>query len=214
MKKGQLFVFEGPDGAGKSTISDGVKRKIEEEKEVNHYSFPGKEPHTLGELVYKVHHGAEGYDLKRDIPPSSLQILHVAAHIDLISNKIIPDLNQGKVVLLDRYWWSTYVYGKVKGQVEPNVLDKLIEIELNYWKGYEPDKIFLINRDSTLKEDELDSSQFSVLKEEYRKLSQKSTLPVKKINNDGAPYKAMIEVFNQIKGSNGGTNYETQANNN
>jgi dTMP kinase len=49
---------------------------------------------------------------------ASLQLLHIAAHIDAIERRIKPTLGQGRIVILDRFWWSTMVYGAVSGVSE------------------------------------------------------------------------------------------------
>lgn len=43
----------------------------------------------------------------------------------------------GKVVILDRYWWSTCVYGRAAG-VSHDVLSKLIQLENLIWKTFLP----------------------------------------------------------------------------
>ncbi|KUO51109.1 MAG: hypothetical protein APF76_16580 [Desulfitibacter sp. BRH_c19] len=94
------------------------------------YSFPGKESRTLGAIVYDLHHNQEAF-VDKQIDALSLQILHVAAHIDTIKNRIIPDLKAGKIVLLDRFWWSTYAYGVANG-INKSILKDIILPEKKY----------------------------------------------------------------------------------
>jgi dTMP kinase len=97
MKKilGKLFVFEGIDHVGKTTI---VSKLIDKLKECgiscSFYSFPGKEPKGLGALVYDIHHHESSY-FSEPINPISLQMLHVAAHIEVLYKYIIPDIQMG-----------------------------------------------------------------------------------------------------------------------
>ena len=103
---GQLIIFEGPDGVGKSTISREVQKRLQLYGENSDLlTFPGREEGTLGQLVYKIHHEPEKLGLT-SLTGSSLQVLHIAAHLDSIESRIIPALAEGKTVLLDRYWWS------------------------------------------------------------------------------------------------------------
>lgn len=142
---GKLYVFEGPDSVGKSTLSrlfadhlGGVG------EDCVHLAFPGNEDGTIGSLVYKIHHVPQELGITE---PSyaALQILHVAAHIDAIQKRIIPALSAGKSVVLDRFWWSTLVYGRVAG-LDEALLGLMISPEDYVWAGNFPAAVFLLER--------------------------------------------------------------------
>lgn len=135
----KLIVLEGPDGVGKTTIA----RKLAARLGGIYCSFPGREVGTLGEQVYGIHHNNE---LKAS--PESLQLLHVAAHIDALQNRIIPWLEDDKIVVLDRCYWSTWVYGCVYG-VNRKFLSDAIKLELPYWGEWNVvgSSMFYISRD-------------------------------------------------------------------
>ena len=165
--KGNFFIFEGPDGTGKTSIMKAVAKKLcEEGQSVVQLSFPGKEDKTLGALVYDVHHNNDKY-FKSKIPDASKQTLHIASHIDSILNQIIPALKQGQTVMLDRCWWSTYVYGNTQN-IPESVLESLISIDKYYVEDFSANYYFLIIRDKTLKPDEIDSEgQWNALIKQY-----------------------------------------------
>src|SRR5437667_11426465 len=125
---GKLFVFEGTDGSGKTTVS---RAFAEHAKAAGFgcewFSFPGHETGTLGKHVYDVHHDPLAAGI-RTINPTSLQLLHVAAHIDTIERQIVPALKRVHHVVLDRYWWSTLVYGVVAGAKEQS-LKAMVNVE-------------------------------------------------------------------------------------
>ena len=143
--RGSLFVFEGPDGIGKSELTSRVTEHLSRNgKTVMAMSFPGREPHSLGTLVYDIHHDAHKFGIQ-DIDPTSLQLLHVAAHIDTIEQRIRPALNAGTSVVLDRFWWSTLVYGRILG-ASADSLNLIVEAEKHHWKDIRPTVIFLVSR--------------------------------------------------------------------
>ena len=137
---GSFFVFEGADGVGKSTLS----RRVNDQLGFRRFSFPGRKAGTLGHVVYDIHHNPANYDID-NINDVSLQVLHVAAHIDLIESRIRPVLAQGQGVVLDRFWWSTLIYGRHNG-VDEESLRAMIELEKLHWQDTLPDVVFLIDR--------------------------------------------------------------------
>ena len=138
---GKLLVFEGPKNTGKTTLSKfavdhlnsiGVKSRL--------FAFPGNEEGTIGAEIYKIHHNASSLSIRMP-SATSLQALHVAAHIDAIETTILPALASGTTVVLDRFWWSTLVYGEIFG-VKPSLLCLLIEAEKLCWGDFCPLAVF------------------------------------------------------------------------
>lgn len=147
--QGKLFVFEGADGVGKSTIAEWFASHLRQSgADCTLLSFPGREPGTLGRHVYELHHEPAQFGIE-ELSPASLQLLHVAAHIDSIERRIKPLLATGHFVVLDRFWWSTFVYGLVGG-VPRAVLDGMISLERSVWVPIQPERLFLITRSSPL----------------------------------------------------------------
>ncbi|MES2644719.1 MAG: nucleotide kinase domain-containing protein [Myxococcota bacterium] len=145
--KGQLVVFEGPDAVGKTTLVSAVARALAEHGIAHEvHAFPGNTQGTLGDLVYRLHHDAAASGI-RTIAPAALQALHIAAHLDAIERLLLPALEAGKVVLLDRFWWSTWVYG-LEGGVEREVLEAMIAVERRAWGGWTPHALVLPDRRS------------------------------------------------------------------
>lgn len=184
--KGKFFVFEGPDGVGKTSISRAVFDALQTERaDFLYLSFPGQEPGTLGKLVYDLHHEPEKFGIQR-IDPSSMQILHVAAHVETIKGAIAPAIRSGKNVILDRFWWSVFVYGSESGVGGP-VLRRMIALENRFWKDLLPDAVFLIGRDAPIDRD-LALKDWTRLVSQYERLAESERLkhPVFKIKNDSS----------------------------
>lgn len=147
---GKLFVFEGPDGVGKTELSTRFAKLLNEKGIVaTHLSFPGKEKGSIGRVVYDLHHSPKSFGLNK-VTAASLQVFHIAAHLDAIESLILPALRAGTSIVLDRYWWSTKVYG-LAGGVNKKLLDSMIEVELVAWGEVVPAAIFLIHRDTPLR---------------------------------------------------------------
>ena len=179
---GRLIVFEGPDGVGKTSLSVALKNHFaSKEIPCELLSFPGKEDGTLGKLVYDVHHKMDQFGIK-SIDPTSLQLLHVAAHIDCIEKKILPGLRMGKQIILDRYWWSTVVYGRLSN-CNQNSIQRMIEAERTHWGATKPHVVFLIRRILS----DAENGSRSLLVSGYQEVAavEMNNYPVSTIDNNG-----------------------------
>lgn len=147
---GALVVFEGPDAVGKSELSRQFARRLSELDVVcDWFAFPGREVGTLGWHIYELHHRPAEFGI-REIGATSLQLLHVAAHVDAIEKRILPSLRAGRVVVLDRFWWSTVVYGAALGADRERV-SAMVNLEMMSWGSITPHAVFLIKRSSPLR---------------------------------------------------------------
>lgn len=185
--KGKLIFFEGGDATGKSTLCAEFCATLKE-KGINYesYHFPGKDEKTLGGLVYKIHHEYKKSFGIDKIDYCSLQTLHIAAHIDSIRSRIIPQLENGTWVVLDRFWWSTYVYGIVS-KIDEEELECLIRLEKKVWGEVVPDIAFHIDSRKPLRPDEINNEKWQHIRSEYRKLadSEKNNYKIVRLTPDG-----------------------------
>jgi len=196
MKKvGRLIVLEGPDGVGKTTIALALNTYFRSQNIPTEYlAFPGKKQGTLGNLVYDIHHNLQRYGINK-IAAASLQLLHISAHIDEIENRILPILNAGHHLILDRYWWSTWVYGMVSG-VDAIALRKMIDIELSVWGAVQPSCAVLIDRQKPFRGDELVRHWKKIRSAYHRLLNQETNnYPVEIVRNDKRLNDAVQEVL-------------------
>ena len=143
-------------------------------------TFPGKEAGTIGRLIYDLHHAPQMFGIG-EITATGLQALHIAAHLDAIEQRILPALNEGHWVVLDRFWWSTWVYGCVSA-VDRSTLDAMIQVERLHWNGIMPTVVFLIDRS----DGSLNDHTRVQLREGYQALFEKEQdqYPVCLIQND------------------------------
>ena len=194
---GQLIVFEGPDGVGKTTLSKALAKNLQETGiSCKYLSFPGKEAGTIGRLVYDVHHFPDKFELQ-NISPTSLQALHIAAHLDVIEQLIVPALNMGHWVVLDRYWWSTWVYGRTYS-INSSVLDALIQAERIHWGEIETSIVFLVDRSDK----SFHNSDHELLRKAYKILFEKESKKylTRLIRNDVSVDESMKQVLDAFRG--------------
>lgn len=102
--RGLLVVFEGGEGSGKSTQLRRVSADLAR-REVQHVCLrePGGTP--LGTEVRRVL-----LDRASDIVPRAEAMLFMASRAQLVEREIRPALERGDIVLLDRFFLSTYAY--------------------------------------------------------------------------------------------------------
>lgn len=153
----RLIVFEGVDGAGKTTLHRALAEYFRRRYPgIPLYAdaFPGSVPGTLGEWVYRFHHGEEiGSLTAEQVAPPALQLLHIAAQVDLIERRIGPTLRAGGVVLLDRYWWSTYAYSRMT--LPPEKVWPMVNAEAPFWSDLPKPLVIYLSRRVSLKSEEI-----------------------------------------------------------
>jgi dTMP kinase len=97
----KLIVFEGIDGAGKTTVHKALKDRMGGRGDV---VFSGEPTDS--------EYGRRVREALRDGNVSDVELLFLFMHdrIEHVKNVIVPALKEGKVVILDRYYLSTVAY--------------------------------------------------------------------------------------------------------
>lgn len=104
MTRGFFLVLEGSEGAGKSTLAQGLAARIR---------AAGKEPVLVrepGGTAVAERIRAVLLDPAHPVEPVSELFLFLAARADLVARVITPALAAGKVVIADRFQLSTEAY--------------------------------------------------------------------------------------------------------
>ncbi len=100
MQKGALITFEGIDGSGKSTIAKKVVARLHDEYDVLLTTEP---THTwIGNVVRR--------STSFDADPLAEFFLFMADHAEHIAKVVKPALDEGKIIISDRYSDSRYAY--------------------------------------------------------------------------------------------------------
>jgi hypothetical protein len=130
---------------GKTTVSSAVESALRERGlDCVRFAFPGREAETIGGHVYDLHHDPARFGI-RGLTPLALQTLHVAAHVEAIDTQIRPAFARGATIILDRCWWSTWVYGLAEG-VSRGRLRALLSFENRVWDDIGPSCVVLLRR--------------------------------------------------------------------
>lgn len=136
MTTGRLITLEGGEGAGKSTVLDAVRTRLEARGiEVVVTREPGGT--VLGEAVRDIVLDPA----RRNISAESELLLMFAARAQLVRELIRPALDAGRWVLSDRFTDASYAYqGGGRGQPEPRIA------ELEHWAAaMKPDLTLLLD---------------------------------------------------------------------
>ncbi len=135
VKKGILIVFEGIDGSGKSTQIQ-ILRNILDDKGLDVVVF--REP-SQGPWGQKIKEKAAFPD---SLSPEEELELFVNDRKDNVQKNLRPALAKNKIVLLDRYYFSTMAYQGAKGlDVEKIRL-------MNEKFAIRPDLVFILDVDA------------------------------------------------------------------
>ena len=104
MARGRLLVFEGVEGAGKSTQAARLHRALEAAgRQVMLVREPGGT--SLGERIRALLLAGQG-----EMSPAAEALLFMASRAELVHRVIRPALERGVSVIADRFFLSTYAY--------------------------------------------------------------------------------------------------------
>lgn len=107
---GHFIVFEGPDGTGKSTVANKVAGLLKQDGfDVLRTCDPGDT--KIGQRIREIL-----LDKKNDdMSPATEILLYCAARAQMAKQIIKPALDEGKIIICDRYTLSTFVYQVITG---------------------------------------------------------------------------------------------------
>ena len=134
LEKGILVVFEGIDGSGKSTQAEILLKRLQEEDfDVVYFREPSK-----GKWGRKIKKKALHPD---SLSPEEELDLFLKDRKENVEKNLKPALQKRRIVILDRYYYSTIAYQGAKG-----IDEKLIRT-MNEEFVVEPDLVFIFDID-------------------------------------------------------------------
>ncbi len=137
MKKGMLVSFEGGEGCGKSTQI----KLIEEYLKEQHIDYiltrePGGT--EVGEKIRKIL-----FDNKLEISPDTELLLCSASRNKLVNDVVRPALASGKVVIMDRFYDSSFAYQGYAGNLKLKDVETITKFAIG--EGSIPDLTILLD---------------------------------------------------------------------
>lgn len=138
MAGGRLITIEGLDGAGKSTLAEGLVREL---------VARGAEPLLLrepGGVEVSERIRALVKDPAVSISARAEALLYAAARAELVSERLAPALERGSLVLLDRFLDSSLAY---QGAGRELGIEQVRAVNLFATRGIAPDRTLLLRID-------------------------------------------------------------------
>lgn len=139
MKKGFMVVFDGSNGAGKTTVIKAVEQYlIDKGLDVIQTREPGGTP--IGEKIRDV-------ILDPQTPEMSFMtelMLFGAARAQHIEEKIVPALAQGKIVISDRFDAATFSFQHYARGIDLATIKQINDLALN---GFSPQMNIILDLD-------------------------------------------------------------------
>jgi dTMP kinase len=139
MEKGALITFEGGEGSGKSTQ---IRKLYHLLDSLGKETLVTREPGgtSIGEQVRSILLSVENTDLY----PIAELFLYEAARNQISEQIIIPAIESGKIVLMDRFYDSTEAYQGFARGLDTGIIRELNRIVT---KGYAPNLTILLDID-------------------------------------------------------------------
>ncbi|HHY41685.1 MAG TPA: dTMP kinase [Thermoanaerobacterales bacterium] len=201
--KGKFITIEGPDGAGKTTqvrkISDYLKSK-------GFNVLVTREPGgtALGEKLREVLLTSEG----ESPVPEAEALIYAASRAQLVKKVIEPALDDGFIILCDRFVDSSLAY---QGWARGLGIEKLADINGWFLKGVWPDLTIVLDIDPAQslkrisgKKDRLESEALEFhrkVREGFLKLSEIYPDRIKVVDASQSPHEIFKTILFELKKS-------------
>ncbi|HLR34569.1 MAG TPA: dTMP kinase [Tissierellales bacterium] len=137
--RGIFITLEGPDGSGKSTISRNIANYLSEE---NIDFITTREPGgtKIGEDIRDIILDSNN----KKMCPETEALLYAASRGQHVQEKILPSLNKGKVILCERYLFSSLAYQGVGRNLGIEEVKKINDFAI---KNVYPDLVLFLDVD-------------------------------------------------------------------
>ncbi|MCE8163001.1 MAG: dTMP kinase [Candidatus Moeniiplasma glomeromycotorum] len=153
-----LITIEGIDGSGKTTLINNLKK----DPKLNLITWNWRNT-ELGQKLWHLLNEAKA-EGKSGLPSNWSYIFLIFTAFDELNKKIIqPNLNENKIVVIDRYLDSTFVYQGLIGNIGINAIQEVVQKTINLPL---PDITFILDIDplqaqARLKKRKLETGEYT-----------------------------------------------------
>ncbi|HEY2398163.1 MAG TPA: dTMP kinase [Solirubrobacteraceae bacterium] len=203
MARGRLITIEGLDGAGKSTLAESLRRELSQR---GVHAELLREPGGV-ELSERIR------ELVRDpslaVSPRAEALLYAAARAQLVAERLAPLLEDGAVVLLDRFVDSSLAY---QGAGRGLGVEQVRAVNLFATGLLEPDRTLLLRispeagrarqRERALEPDRLereDEQFFAAIASAYDELAREEPARVRVIDAGQPPEAVLHDALSAVE---------------
>jgi len=142
-----LITFEGIDGSGKTTLINNLKKSGELDLVTHNWRDT-----DLGQKIWNLINETRAEE-KKSLPSIWVYIFLIFSAFDELNQKVIkPGLRENKVVIIDRYIDSTFVYQGLEGGLGVNIVREIAEKTIDLFL---PDITFVLDIDPRLAQERL-----------------------------------------------------------
>lgn len=204
MNQNKIISFEGGDGSGKTSILEKVEKYLlDNEIEYMVTREPGgvKISESIREIILDTNN--------TEMDSKTEALLYAAARRQHLTQKVIPELNSGKVIIFDRYVDSSVVY---QGYVRGIGMEEVYNLNLFATEGFLPGLTLLLDidpeialrriTDSNRTEDRLDLEGLTFhkkVREGYLLLAKKNPERIQMIDANKEINEVYEDVIDKIK---------------
>src|ERR1700733_1250968 len=201
--RGLFITFEGPDGSGKSTQARMLADRLRGEgRPVLESVYPGGTP--IGQQIRRILLDPAN----KELTPVSELLLMFAARAQNVEQWILPALDQGKIVISDRFTDSSIAYQGAGGGLG---WEKVLEVDRIACQGLAPDLTLCIDIDTETGlaralargglETRLEQQAIEFHKrarEAYHELARREPQRFRLIDGRGSPETIAAQVWEQV----------------
>lgn len=141
--KGYFLALEGPDGSGKSTIAKLIKKELEEKYKLKIILTREPGGTEIGEDIRSILLSTANMEMGN----RTEALLYAASRAQHVEEKIFPLVEDGKLVISDRYIFSSLAY---QGFSRDLGIDEVMDINIFATNGFYPDRIIFFDLDPNL----------------------------------------------------------------
>ncbi len=193
-----LIAVEGIDGSGKTTVA---KRIVERLKNLGYNAVYLQEP-THGKYGRRIRESGRRYDAEEEMK------LFLLDRMEDVEKNIIPALKSGKIVVMDRYYYSNIAYQSARG-IDPEKIRKM-----NEKIAPKPDLVILLDLDPEIGMERIrrrgelspfeDVGYLKKVREMFLRIADENTVivdagkPVEEVEEE--VFRVVIDCIKKLKG--------------